>query len=343
MKWEKLLRPVSQAGVGLKDPDCVIDAMIMKLLRNMRTKEGQPWVGWMKRREGKVRERWEVDDVYGHKPTRKALSELDGECLFEAALKIWHEAGGMTKRRWREGKKGGRGRQRKRGQEEDAGEGKEEADELGMEIKGEWTMMKNISTRGVYEKLVQKRFKKVTEEQRKKKNWAMTKIKNDLTPKEREFWWRTAHKTYMTNDRVHKFMIDARGRKSNECKMCQGHKETWDHMEYDCTEVQRWLTRIEQVYENYVEFPENAEEWKRPTREEWGLKGKMSRDRMMVIAISRLRYHKEWCMVNYGKKRRLDVEMMAERVMERLDMVREQEGQRAQRAEQEEEGEEQES
>ena len=64
-----------------------------------------------------------------------------------------------------------------------------------MEIKGEWTMMKNISTRGVYEKLVEKRFKKVTEEQRKKKNWAMTKIKKGLTPKEREFWWRTAHKT----------------------------------------------------------------------------------------------------------------------------------------------------
>jgi hypothetical protein len=66
----------------------------------------------------------------------------------------------------------------------------------------------------------------------------------------------------------------------------------------------------------------------------------MSRDRMMVIAISRSRYHKEWCMVNYGKKRRLDIEMMAERVMERLDMVREQEGQRAEQKEEREEQEE---
>ena len=178
-------------------------------------------------------------------------------------------------------------------------------------------------------KLVEKRFGKTKDEQIAELNHPMTTIRNDLTPKQREFWWKTAHRVYMTNDRAHKYMVSERGRTANVCKMCNKHKETWQHMEYGCEELQKWLDRLEQIYNEYVKGKE-ADEWKKPTQDEWRLKEntEMSKDKMMVIAIARWQFHKGWCAINYGTKRRIDVERLAERVEETLPTVREREKRR---------------
>ena len=214
----------------------------------------------------------------------------------------------------------------------------EDDDEIGLDIEGQWVPLRHAKTKQIYAKLVKKRFKA---DEELTTNHAATTVKNKLTPKQREYWWRTAHKTFMTNDRMHKFKVDEKGRRGNECKMCCQGKETWGHMEYECEEVQKWLRRLEGVYHSHVKEKEEAVRWEKPTLEEWRLeKEEMDEDKIMVIALARWNFHKEWCNVNLGRRRRIDVERLAERVEEDLRSVREKDARDRERRKKEEEEEE---
>ena len=90
------IRGVKEGGIGVKDPICMIDSTRITILRDMRMKNTQPWVKWMKRKEQKLKEKWNVTNVY--KKIRKAkITELKDDCLFESAVRIWHELKGTTK------------------------------------------------------------------------------------------------------------------------------------------------------------------------------------------------------------------------------------------------------
>ena len=55
----------------MRDPACTIDAAKIRIvIKNMRIKSDQPWAKWMKRKEGRLKRRWGVEDIYGHKPTK---------------------------------------------------------------------------------------------------------------------------------------------------------------------------------------------------------------------------------------------------------------------------------
>ena len=159
----------------------------------------------------------------------------------------------------------------------------------------------------------------------------MTTIRNKLTPKQREFWWKTAHRVYKTNDRVHKYKVDERGRQASECQVCRADKETWSHMEYDCVGMQRWMERVGNVEEIKKERIQEGkkekeiEKWTKPSREQWRLETEqeMNEKKMITIAIARWIYHKEWCAMNYGSRRRLQTERMAERLEDELRLLNE--------------------
>ena len=93
----------------------------------------------------------------------------------------------------------------------------------------------------------------------------MNTIKRKLTPQQRQFWFRVAQKKYMPNDRAHKWKIDRRGRAPNECHVCRNAIETWEHMEYDCDGVKKWMEKMKDAYEDYAD----GDEWRIPARDEW--------------------------------------------------------------------------
>ena len=92
------------------------------------------------------------------------------------------------------------------------------------------------------------------------------------------------------------------------------------------------------VYEKFVEEIEKErkqegkkvkaiEKWTKPSVEEWRLETEqeMNEERMITIAIARCIYHKEWCAMNYGSRRRLQTERMAERLEDEMRFLKEKE------------------
>ena len=83
-KWETMIRSASRGGVGLRDPDTMIDAAKVRIVRNMHLRSEQPWVKWMRRKEERVRERWGLTgSVYSHKIKRKQRKGLKETCVYE--------------------------------------------------------------------------------------------------------------------------------------------------------------------------------------------------------------------------------------------------------------------
>ena len=88
--------------------------------------------------------------------------------------------------------------------------------------------LEKTTNRMVYNELIRRRFG-VLKESDKRVNYAMTEIRNKLTPKQREFWWRVAHKKFQTNRQAHKWKVDPnRGRAAEVCSVCKGPKEDLD-------------------------------------------------------------------------------------------------------------------
>ena len=183
------------------------------------------------------------------------------------------------------------------------------------------------------------RYGEMKEEEKARINHAMDTIARKLTPQQRQFWFRIAHKNYMTNNRAHKWKLSKGERAPNECNVCHAATENWEHMEYDCDGVQKWLKRLKQTYENYTEKKHG--EWRIPTRDEWNLKQhtEMNEDMMIVIAISRWMYHKERSKLVHRQRRRMDFDRIEENVVEELKLIKEkwkEEGERKEKEEREE-------
>ena len=117
--------------------------------------------------------------------------------------------------------------ERRRWREELEKEDQQETAELGMRAEGKWIEIRKIAAKEVYEELVRRRFKLKQEED--KINQAMTKMKGELSPKEREFWWKVAHKRIQTNHKLHAWRISAQGRMPNACPGCKRELETTAH------------------------------------------------------------------------------------------------------------------
>jgi hypothetical protein len=299
LKWSIAIRGIKEGGIGVKDPACIVSSMRIKLIRDMKEKKTQPWVKWMQRKEAKLEQKWQVKNVYDKGMSKKKINELKETCLLESAVKVWHEMKGKIM--------------------------KENDEELMMiKIEEEWRDLTTLKGKEVYAQLVRLRYGELKDDEQRA-NHAMTTIANKLTPQQRQFWWRVAHKKYTTNNTAHKYKSDGRGRAPNECSVCRNEVETWEHMEYDCDGMKHWMKRLKNVHANYTEKKEG--EWKIPTREEWRLNAEleMKEGTMIVIAIARWVYHKERCKLVHRQRRRLDLERLEEYLEDELRTIKEKE------------------
>ena len=89
--------------------------------------------------------------------------------------------------------------------------------------------------------------------------------------------------------------------------------------------MEKFLDGLEDVYNAFVTqlneiTGKNYEQWTRPTREEWRLDSemKMSREKMILIAKARWIYHKQRCRLDYGQRKRPNVEAMTDILKEEL-------------------------
>jgi hypothetical protein len=313
LKWSTAIRSTTEGGIGVRDPGALIDGMRVTLIKHLHNKADQPWAKWLRRKARRLSKEWGRENVYKGGVKKKQLKKLKETCVFESAIRVWHEIGGTVIE--------------EQGQEK-----------LTVQIGDTAVGLEVTSNRMIYNELIRRRFGELKEND-KKVNFAMTEIRNKLTPKQREFWWRVAHKKFQTNKQAHKWKVDpTRGRAAEVCSVCKGPKEDWDHMEYECTGVQKWLEMLEEVYDKYTRGRE-VEKWVKPTRKEWRLEEgeEMTEDKMVVIAIARWLYHKERSALVHRQRRRLDVDRLVERVEEELEFLKDKERREEEKRREEEE------
>ena len=209
--------------------------------------------------------------------------------------------------------------------EEEKEEREKKRNELGFELNGDWKELTKTKTKTVYEKLRVKRFGR-TKDEDKRTNQAMTKqLSKILHPKEREFWWRVAHKAMQTNQMKHKWLRNNDGTKqSNKCPLCKTQIETWSHYEFDCKEVQRYAGRLKEIYEEYVADSKTPKQWTPPTRDDWKLSTvNMGLSRALVIAKARWMLHGERCKLNHRERKTFDIDIVLNRLRDELKWLKE--------------------
>ena len=124
-----------------------------------------------------------------------------------------------------------------------------------------------------------------------------------------------------------KWLADENGKmNTNRCPMCKTDKETWSHMEYECKALQTFMKELEYVYDEYMKDREKCEQWTKPTVDEWRLEEKkMNSDKMYVIAKARWIYHGERCKMMKKGRKRVDIDVVMDKVRDELNWTREKE------------------
>ena len=328
VRWEVLVKPEEEGGVGLKDPACTFDAAKIKLLTKLRDKDEQPWKRWMERRLRKVGARWGVPDPLQAKPTPKQRKELRESCLTESTLRIWFELGrGMTKEQMKEERYrkeeeerkkhevpvagvcpvAARDRRREKHRQEMSMMSEQEKSEMGLKTTTDWTPISEITTKYIYKLLIKKRLKTYNYQPNKAHENIQT-IQRNLTAKERDYLWRMTHRLILTRKKESKYkQVQA------TCPVCREGDEDLKHYEYECPKVKEF---IEEVKSRTAMSAISREQWKLEAKE-------MTKEGMTAIAKARWIHHKERCMVALGKKKQVNVQVMMNRLDRALEIVKE--------------------
>jgi hypothetical protein len=318
--WAKMLMPVAEGGLGLRDPAIVFDVQLVRIIKLMIKEPNQPWVGWLMRKKQNRAESWGCEgDLFGYKPNRTKVKELNGNCLFESMLKVWYELGGTTMHSHylaKFAKKGKKGKEVMKVMfqlmRDQLGE-----DELGFEKEGGWYALLTMSSKELYWRLWEKRKNKPKYKvvDNYTCNQAMDN-KKELTPKERDYWFKMAHGQVSTKHRESRWRREEEEGElmGSECPICKREVETKEHYNYDCKVMQKFITLLEEVYEE--ERGEKEKGWSRPSREVWNLSKKREISKTMISLIAKARwvYHKERGKKDNKASRRMDLVVLVDRV-----------------------------
>ena len=149
-------------------------------------------------------------------------------------------------------------------------------------------------------------------------------VHNELTTKEKKYWFKCVHKTIQTNARKAHWLTDTNGKKhNNTCPVCKTRKETWEHYEYECTAMQMYIKRMDEVYEYYMSKTDQGKKtWTKPTREEWRLDmdtRDMPMEEMVIIAKARYVYEKMRVRLDYGQRRTMTIDHLIDELKETLE------------------------
>ena len=300
VRWEVLMRKEEEGGVGLRDPVCALDAAKINILVNLMTKDRQPWMRWIERKLVRVAERWRVAEAMAAKPNKQQVKELKQNCIVESTLKVWFEVGGT----------GGGPKeevQMKRGEKKTV-----RLSGIGMETERGWIPIERLKGRQIYDRLVRTRLTLKNYKPSEAHKTVKT-IQKMLTAKERDYWWRLTHRVTPIKKKESKWRRGEDGELvSATCPVCKEEEETWDHYDYECSGVRRMN---EKVAAWIGRDPFSKEEWRLE-------KQKMERQEILIIAKARWIYHCERCKMDMGRRRKLNIEVLMNRLERRVRVVK---------------------
>jgi hypothetical protein len=271
------------------------------MLVGLMVKDRQPWMKWVERKLHRVARRWEVGEAMKAKPSKKEVAELNEECIVESTLKIWFEIGG---------KGGGKQMEEKK----EKGEVREiELSGLGVEEeKGGWIPIERLTTRQTYDRLIRTRMRVKNYEPRKAHRIVHT-IQKLMTATERDYWWRLTHRVIQTKNRESKWKKDENGVfETRQCPVCKTEDEDWNHYDYECTGAMKMNKRVAESVGREQAF----------SRSEWSLEEEgMEKGVMVRIAKARWIYHCERVKMDVGKRKRLNIDTLMNRLDRRMTIV----------------------
>ena len=138
-------------------------------------------------------------------------------------------------------------------------------------------------------------------------------IQKMLTAKERDYWWRLTHRVTPIKKKESKWRRGEDGELvSATCPVCKEEEETWDHYDYECSGVRRMN---EKVAAWIGRDPFSKEEWRLE-------KQKMERQEILIITKARWIYHCERCKMDMGRRRKLNIEVLMNRLERRVRVVK---------------------
>ena len=198
-------------------------------------------------------------------------------------------------------------------------------EDLGIEIEGKFEKIEDVKTKDIYARLKEKRMKK-DKDKTTMTNKALAEdyIFNELTTREKTYWFKIAHRAIQTNVRKNKWLKDKNGEQhTDRCPMCKTEVETWEHYDYDCEQVKTYMGKMGEVYEYYMgKMEKDMGIWTTPTKEEWRLDMiQMDKDKEMIIAKGRYVYDKMRSRTDYRQRKRSNVDMLIEELKERLELI----------------------
>lgn len=336
VRWEVMTRRQEEGGIGVIDPDCMIDATKIMILKRWNNQNKQPWKKWITRRMNKKKQEWKMNEnenVLGLIPTRKMITELRDDNLTEKIMKIWYEIEGTTRSKYENrGEKDKKEEEFKRiveivmkttepkTYELMMRKRKEGEKEIGIEIEGEWRPIETIRTKEIYEKLLKKRLK-LNNYTPKQAHKNIKMISKKLTPKERDFWWRHTHELISIRKIENKWRKNEDGSMmTDKCAMCITNIEDRHHYEYGCKVNQKWREHVMKYINEMKEEEHNTD----MTKDKWNL-NEENMDEAMMVAITKARwiYQKARGKVMNKSRVRMDMDVMMnslKRAMARVDM-----------------------
>ena len=302
VRWEILVMGEKEGGIGIKDPECTLDASKVKMLVRLMTRDRQPWMKWVERKLKIIAERWGVEEAMAAKATEKQIKNLRENCLVESSLKTWLEIGG-TKGEGGQEIPGEQGEKKKLEKEEwQTG--------FGIYLRDEWIPIEELKSKQIYKILIGKRMKRKNYKPSKTHKIVST-IQRKLTAKERDYWWRVAHGLISTKKKESKWRRKENGEMTEStCPVCKEEEEDRKHYDYDCKVTKMLRERVAELAGRSTQQIE---------KEEWMLEKNVEEKLKLMIATVRWIYHKERCNIDNGKRRRMNLDTIMRKLDRRME------------------------
>ena len=354
VRWEIMVRPREEGGMAVRDPECMMDAAKIMIIKRLQREKKQPWMKWIERKMAILKVKWKRGEhILTSKPKAKMIRELDEKNLTELMVKIWYEIGGMSRYEYdmkneEKKKQEIEERDKKQDMKEDqlfeegfgiAGicpiQEKKRRKEKRKEDENErkWNMRKDkIKNTKILGMEINKEWKELEKITTKDVYWKLVdkrlkikytpskahevlkEIENTMTPREREYWWKLTHNIISIKQIENKWRKNDDG--TEVSPMCpMCEKEIENRKHYN------FECEVIQEWKKQVEmiWNENKDEKENITEEEWGLiKEGNEKKKNELIAKARYVYHETRNKVMTNKRKGPDIRLMINKLKNKM-------------------------
>jgi len=100
---------------------------------------------------------------------------------------------------------------------------------------------------------------------------------------------------------------------ASTCPMCKEEEEDREHYEYGCKVMEELRERVAERVGRQTQI----------SKEEWALEAEVEEKLKLMIAKVRWIYHCERCKIDQGKRRRMNIEIIMQRLDRRMKIIEE--------------------